>query len=196
MKERESLGKITNFRSIEKMKLLVGLGNHPTEYTQTRHNVGFLFLDFLAEKHQAEDFKSDKKFFGQVSNCLIQGEKCILIKPETYMNLSGKAVNAVKSFYKIEAEDIFLFYDDIDLDFGVVRMREKGSSGGHRGVQSLIDHIGGNEIKRIKFGIANETREKMPTDKFVLQNFKSDELSALPELFAQAHDKLIEILSC
>ena len=176
------------------MKLFVGLGNHPTEYAQTRHNVGFLFLDFLAEKHQSEAFKSEKKFFGQIASCLIEGEKVLLLKPETYMNLSGKAVSAIKNFYKIETEDIFLFYDDIDLDFGVVRMREKGSSGGHRGVESLINHLGGSEIKRIKFGVANEDRTKIPTDKFVLQNFKTSELEELPALFAQAHEKLLPLL--
>ncbi len=173
------------------MKLLVGLGNYPDEYTENRHNVGFLFLDFLVKKFDLEPFKSEKKFFGQVSTGIIQNEKVILIKPETYMNLSGKAVAAITNFYKLSLEDMVLFYDDIDLDFGIIRLREKGRSGGHKGVQSLIENLGSQDIIRIKFGIANEDRERIPTEKFVLQNFRTTEKEALPKLFADASEKLL-----
>ncbi|MCD5382835.1 aminoacyl-tRNA hydrolase, partial [Candidatus Gracilibacteria bacterium] len=113
------------------MKILVGLGNPGKKYENTRHNVGFSFLDFFAKKNNFGDFKDEKKFFGEISEGNIGGEKVILLKPQTFMNLSGKSVQAILNFYKIDFEDFFVIYDDKDLDFGKIRFREKGSSGGH-----------------------------------------------------------------
>jgi len=178
------------------MKLLVGLGNYPAKYAQTRHNVGFLVVEQLAKKHECEPFKSDKKFFGQVSVGQVGNEKVVLLKPETYMNLSGKSVQAVAHFYKIKPEDIVLFFDDVDLDFGTVRFRTEGSAGGHNGVKSIIESLGTKRFPRIKIGIANEERSKMPTDAFVLQKFSAKEWSEVPAIINEGISKFLEKIPC
>lgn len=178
------------------MKLLVGLGNYPTKYDQTRHNLGFLVVEKLVQKFECEPFKSDKKFFAQVSVGQIGNEKVVLLKPETYMNLSGKAVQAVAHFYKINAEDIVLFFDDADLEFGTVRFRRDGSAGGHNGVKSVIDSMGTNVFPRIKMGIANEEKAKMPTEAFVLQKFSAEEWGEVPQVLDRAIETFLEKIPC
>ncbi len=178
------------------MKLLVGLGNYPAKYDKTRHNVGFLAVEQLAKKFDCEPFKSDKKFFGQVSVGQVGNEKVILLKPETYMNLSGKAVQAVAHFYKIKPEDIVLFFDDADLEFGTVRFRTEGSAGGHNGVKSVIVSLGTNGFPRIKMGIANSEKEKMPTEAFVLQKFSAKEWAEVPAIIDEGISKFLEKIPC
>jgi len=178
------------------MKLLVGLGNYPAKYDQTRHNLGFLAVEHIAQKFKCEPFKADKKFFGQVSYGQIGNKKVILLKPHTYMNLSGKAVQAVSHFYKIKPQDIVLFFDDADLEFGTVRFREEGRAGGHNGVKSVIESLGTNGFPRIKMGIANQDKEKMPTEAFVLQKFSAKEWSAIPEILERGVEKFLEKVPC
>ena len=167
------------------MRLIVGLGNFGKKYEQTRHNFGFMAVENLAKKLNL-NWKFEKKFFGQVATGEVTGEKTILLKPETYMNLSGKAVLAVAQFYKIPAKKIVVFSDDLDLPFGKFRWREKGSSGGHNGLKSIISVLGTQEFPRMRLGISDELREKMPTEKFVLTKFSKDELAQIPQILDQA----------
>lgn len=138
-------------------KLIVGLGNPGLQYKYTRHNIGFMFMERL-EKEFNLNFKLDKNF-----KCMITKEnivdinnnehQVIFIKPVTYMNNSGEAVQAVTKFYNIDTKDIMIIHDDLDLPVGKIRIRPNGSSGGQKGMQSIIDHLGTNEIKRIRIGI-------------------------------------------
>lgn len=149
------------------MKIIVGLGNPGPRYETTRHNVGFLVLDLLAEKLNI-DFKK-QAHFSSVAEGRLRGEKIILIKPMTYMNLSGKAVGHAVGFYKIDLSDLLVIYDDMDLDVGRIRIKQGGSGGGHNGMNSIITHLSSQEISRIKIGIGRPGREKV-TD-YVLMPF-------------------------
>ncbi len=177
------------------MKCIVGLGNFPEKYASTRHNFGFLAVEKLAQKFDFPAFRLEKKFFSQISEGEISGEKVILCKPETYMNLSGKAVLAILNFYKLKPADIFVFCDDLDLDFGKIRFREKGSAGGHNGLKSLIFVLGTQEFLRIKFGISNPDRDKIPTEKFVLMNFSKEEQARVPGILEEGIEKFLQNFS-
>jgi len=174
------------------MKLIVGLGNIGEEYKKTRHNFGFMAVDQLAKEFEFPKFNLEKKFFGQISVGQIGIEKAILLKPETYMNLSGKAVSAIAHFYKIPANDVFIFFDDVDTEFGNVKFKEKGGSGGHNGLKSIMGSLGSDEFRRIKFGIGNKDLGKIPTESFVLQNFSKDELGKIPKLLDKGIEKFLE----
>jgi len=174
------------------MKLIIGLGNHPPKYDLTRHNIGFMMLDKLAEEFYFSDFKPEKKFFGKISVGQIASEKCILLKPETYMNISGKAVQALMRFYKIEPKDIIVIFDDLDTLFGKVKFKQKGSSGGHNGIKSLISSIGSQEFSRIKLGIENPNRGRIPAANFVLQKFTAEEMAEMNTLYGTTKEKLLD----
>ncbi|HMR01268.1 MAG TPA: aminoacyl-tRNA hydrolase, partial [Candidatus Gracilibacteria bacterium] len=124
------------------MLIIVGLGNPGDQYQKTRHNVGFMALDMLAQKLNADDFKPEKKFNADISSADFHGKKLILVKPTTFMNLSGEAVQSISQFYKVEAEDIVIVYDDLDLPLGQIRIRKSGSSGTHNGMKSIVQYIG------------------------------------------------------
>lgn len=134
------------------MKIFVGLGNPGGEYAQTKHNVGFMLADKIAREIDAGDWRSN--FDALVAEGFVDGEKILLVKPQTFMNLSGVAVGAVVNFYKIELSDLIVAHDDMDLPVGMIRLRAKGSSGGHRGVESIIEHLGGRQdFSRVRIGI-------------------------------------------
>jgi len=173
------------------MKCIVGLGNFPEKYRDTRHNFGFMAVDFLAKKFGFSEFKFDKKFFGKVAEGEIEGKKVSLLKPETYMNLSGQAVSALLHFYKLSPKDLYVFHDDLDLEFGKVRFRNGGSCGGNNGIRSIIACLGTEEFARIKFGISNSMREKILAESFVLQKFSDEENVKIPELLEQGMDRLL-----
>lgn len=154
------------------MKLFIGLGNPGPKYTKTRHNAGFMVLDALSKEWDIT-FNDHKKFKGEVGTGIIKGEKVILLKPTTYMNLSGESVRAVMDFYDISVEEIIVIYDDLDLPNGKIRIRLKGSAGGHNGIKSLIAHIGTQEFKRIRIGI--DRHPKIPVIDYVLGKFTEDE---------------------
>ncbi|MCF7830384.1 aminoacyl-tRNA hydrolase [Candidatus Gracilibacteria bacterium] len=168
------------------MKLIVGLGNFDKKYKYTRHNVGFLAVEAIAEKFSLPAFKAEKKFFGEVTCGQINNEKVILLKPTTWMNNSGKAVGAIAYFYKIPPQDIVILFDDADLNFGTVRFREGGSSGGHNGLKSIISSLGSKDFPRIKIGISNQQRSIIPAANFVLQKFTSKEKKEIPVIIEQA----------
>lgn len=175
------------------MKIIIGLGNKGKEYTKTRHNIGFMMMDFLAEKYEMAPWKEEKKFFSQITFGQINNEKVILVKPQTFMNLSGKAIGALVRFYKVSSADIWVFYDDVDLNFGQIRYREKGSSGGHNGMKSLFEALGTSDFPRIKIGIANEKKSFMETSDFVLGRFTPEELEKIPDILQESEKKLISV---
>lgn len=161
------------------MKLIVGLGNFEDKYLFTRHNVGFMAVDFFAGVN-AQSFKQEKKLKSLITKFRINNDDVFVIKPLTYMNLSGEAVSAVMSYYKIDIKDILVIYDDISIDFGRVRFRDSGSDGGHNGIKSIIKHLGTNKFDRLKIGIGPQPN--IPSEAYVLQNFTADELETLKEI--------------
>ncbi len=168
------------------MKLIVWLGNPGTQYKTTRHNVWFMFLDRLCDyKKISSSWEENKKFKWEIIETFFAWEKTILLKPQTFMNLSGEAVMQVKNFYKIDNSDIFVIYDDISLDFEKIRYRDKWSAGGQNWVKSIISYIG-EEFKRIKIWIGQDRRFDLSD--WVLSKFKTEELEKLNcEIFEEAY---------
>jgi len=136
------------------MKLIVGLGNPGKEYEKTRHNAGFMAIDKLAEMIDVSF--TQKQFNALIGTAMIKGEKIMLMKPETYMNLSGEAVSSAVRYYKIDTQDILVLHDDLDLPVGKIRIRYQGSSGGQKGLKNIIDLLGTQDIKRIRIGIGKD----------------------------------------
>lgn len=166
------------------MKLIVGLGNYGPEYEKTRHNYGFMVVDELARKHSFPDFKLDKEH-----NVLISIESdVILIKPQTYMNNSGKAVKSVIAYYKIEPKDILVIHDDADIQLGEVKEDESRGSAGHKGVQSIIDELKTNEFRRMRMGINSEdpSFQGKELEDVVLKNFSNNEQPIVEETIKKA----------
>ncbi|MDH5597157.1 MAG: aminoacyl-tRNA hydrolase [Candidatus Peregrinibacteria bacterium] len=163
------------------MKLIVGLGNPGKEYEKTRHNAGFMALDFLAEHYGFEPFKSLDKGKSEMTKGEIAGEKVILLKPQQFMNLSGIATQAVAGYFKIERPDIIAIYDDADIEFGKLRIRTDGSAGGHNGVKSLIEQLGGDDFMRVRLGIKPETPFPGALEDYVLGKLDADQLVSLNE---------------
>lgn len=160
------------------MKLIVGLGNFEDKYLFTRHNAGFMAVDFFVMENN-QKFSTDKKLKSLISKFKFKEEDLVIIKPLTYMNLSGDAVIATMNFYKIEVSDVLIIYDDISLDLGKVRFRASGSDGGHNGIKSIIRVLGNNKFDRLKIGIGPQPN--IPSEAYVLQNFTKDELGKLKE---------------
>jgi len=164
------------------MKLVAGLGNPGPEYALTRHNLGFLLLDKFVDKHSV--IFSKKKFQSVFAELTLGPEKLILLKPQTFMNSSGEAVRAAMDFYKISAPDLLVLSDDLDQDFGAVRFREKGSSGGHNGLKSVIAQLGHENFARVKMGIGKPP-DNIPVLDYVLGKFSAAEQKLLPEILAK-----------
>jgi PTH1 family peptidyl-tRNA hydrolase len=171
------------------MKVIVGLGNPGAKYLTTRHNIGFLFLDFIARKYEFADFEEKTKLKSLVSEKNIGTEKVLLIKPTTFMNLSGESLLAVKNFYKLEWSDFLICYDDVDLPFGTVRQRLSGSAGTHNGMRSILGISKDDNIPRIKLGIEVENRLG-DLSGFVLGRFSDLELSELKDIFENGLAKI------
>ena len=161
------------------MKIVIGLGNPGKEYENTRHNVGFMFAQSLAEQIGV-NFTNEQKFKAQIAKGVHNGENIWIVKPQTYMNLSGETVGLIKQFYKINIKDVFIVYDDISLELGKIRFRMKGSSGGHNGIKSIISHVGDEEFDRLKIGIGMQP-SFMKSEDFVLQRFSSEQKQLLDE---------------
>lgn len=164
------------------MKLIIGLGNIGKEYESTRHNIGFMVIDRLA-KDLSIDVDTNK-FKSKIGEKNINGEKIILMKPSTYMNLSGEAVIEIVNFYKINIEDILVIHDDLDLPVGKLRLRTKGSAGGQNGIKNIIAHLKTQEFNRIRIGIGNN--KLYNTADYVLSKFDSEEKSIIDESIAEA----------
>lgn len=172
------------------MKLIVGLGNPGKQYEKTRHNVGFEVLDLLAKSQQVT-FKLDKQFKGEVTSFQLDNEKVVLLKPATYMNLSGESLIQVKQFYKVELEDLLVIYDDIALDLGRLRLRMDGSSGGHNGVKDIIKHLGSQNFKRIRIGISG-TDKSLCTH--VLGKFSKPEIPVMQISYQYAKEAILAFI--
>jgi PTH1 family peptidyl-tRNA hydrolase len=166
------------------MKLIVGLGNPEPKYDLTRHNVGFLLLDHVAEQLGAT-WQPKPKFKGMVAETTIGNEKAILLKPSTYYNLSGEAARAVIDFYKLMPTDVLAVHDELALPFGTLRTRLNGSDAGNNGIKSLIAHIG-PDFARIRVGIANELTARQDAVDFVIGKFTAAEQDAMSEVARHA----------
>ncbi|GAG67568.1 unnamed protein product [marine sediment metagenome] len=163
------------------MKIVVGLGNPGLKYEFTRHNIGFRIVDSLARNIEIE-FKKAKSYYSLISRGMISNHKVILIKPQTFMNLSGRAVSKVVSYYKIPLQDLLIVYDDLNLELGQVRIRKKGSAGGHKGIESIMQYLGSEEIPRLRIGIGNPlVNFNFDCVSYVLSNFNGDEKDKIKE---------------
>lgn len=183
------------------MKLVIGLGNPGQEYHKTRHNVGFMVIDALAERWQAGEWKEKCK--AQIVKTSIEGKSILLVKPITYMNLSGEAVSMLLRWYKEKPEEIAVVYDDMDLPVGRARIRKCGSSGGHRGMESIIANIGLEQFARIRIGVGRPKPGWSVVD-HVLSEFDQEEqpliektvdnvLPALESIIFQGVDKAMNL---
>ena len=165
------------------MRLIVGLGNPGKEYANTRHNVGFMFIDEVASKNNIT-LSLDKSKRCEIGQFTIRGEKILLVKPITYMNLSGEAVRLVVDYYKIDINDILIIHDDLDLPTGKIRLRQTGSSGGHNGIKSIIANLKTQDFKRVKIGIDKSDN----VIDYVLGDFSKREKDILLESLNKAND--------
>lgn len=176
------------------MRIIMGLGNPDQQYSSTRHNLGFRVVDAFAREYEFPDFKLEKKFKAEISEHTLNNEKVLLVKPQTFMNLSGESAASLLNFYKPHLEHFLIIYDDVDLPFGTMRIREGGSSGGHNGIKNLIQHFGTENFGRIRLGIANTMLDVMPTSEFVLGRFSPDEEEELPKIIEKAVAATAEFL--
>ena len=163
------------------MKLFVGLGNPGERYKLTRHNVGFMVLDKLIQKSTVEGW--DKKFDSFFNKIIIDQKSIILLKPLTFMNVSGHAVQKVKNFYGIDPNNIVIIHDDIDLELGKIKLKKGGGDGGHNGLKSIIKLIG-SEFNRIRIGIGRP--EKISVSSYVLNNFREEEIPLLKKIILKS----------
>lgn len=163
-----------------KLKLIVGLGNPGKRYAKNRHNLGFMAIDRFAEKHNIDlDIKKKKAVYGKG---MCNGEEIVVLKPQTFMNLSGEAVLYLASFLKIKPENIIVVADDTELPFGKIRIRRKGGSGGHNGIKSLINSLKTENFPRLRFGIGRPPENSgIELYDYVLQDFTPEELTVLSE---------------
>lgn len=160
------------------MYLIVGLGNPGKEYQNTRHNIGFRYLDYFCKEHRIDLNRS--KMNGIYGEITIQGEKVILLEPQSYMNLSGTVVQRFVQFYKIPIDQILVIQDDLDMPTGKIKLKKGSSSGGHNGIQNIIDQLGTKEFKRLKIGISNN--KQISTADYVLGNFSKEDEETLQSI--------------
>ncbi len=166
------------------MKMIVGLGNPGPKYALTRHNVGFLLVDALAEQTSSNPFKTELKAL--VAKTKIDGEAALLVKPQTFMNLSGESVRPLMDYYKIEMKDLLVAHDEIDIAFAQLRFHIRRGPGGHNGIKSLIQHFGGNDFARLKLGVGRPSHPSQEVSDYVLENFSKDEMKQLPDYIGEA----------
>jgi len=177
--------------------LVAGLGNPGKEYVKTRHNAGFMFVDYFREKYREEfgfdDWQPCKRLKSEIGIGKSDKEKIILLKPQTFMNLSGEAVAAAKKYYKVKLEDIIIVHDDIDLALGKYKISQNSSSAGHNGVQNIIDILGTKNFTRLRIGVGNRGEKKpaslvgkIPTEKYVLGKFSVAEMKIIKKTISTA----------
>lgn len=169
------------------MKLIIGLGNPGEQYKNTRHNTGFEFADKLREVWDFPEFAMNTKFNAEIS----KKDEIILAKPQTFMNLSGEAVQKMLEFYKLTPDDIIVLHDDLDIDLGNYKVATDSSSAGHNGVQNIIDKIGTQKFRRIRIGIKNSGSENIPAESYVLQKFTEEEKEKVDKLFEEIQNVIL-----
>ncbi|HIY57016.1 MAG TPA: aminoacyl-tRNA hydrolase [Candidatus Tetragenococcus pullicola] len=172
------------------MKMIVGLGNPGQKYLETKHNVGFMVVDQLADHYQSK-FKKNT-FEAEVADFFVNGEKILLVKPQTFMNDSGRAVGPLMTYFGIYPEELVVIQDDLDLELGKIRLRQKGSAGGHNGLKSIISSIGTNEFKRIKIGIGHP--QKGTVVHHVLQSFAKKDQQTIDNSLSKACDAAVDYI--
>ena len=165
------------------MYIIAGLGNPTKEYDKTRHNVGFEVIDVLAERYGID--VSERKHRAFCGKGVVEGQKILLVKPQTFMNLSGESLRAVLDYYKTLPEELIVIYDDISLEPGQLRIRMKGSAGGHNGIKNIIAHLGTQEFPRIKVGVG-EKPPRMDLKDYVLGRFSKGEKELMEQAFQEA----------
>ena len=173
------------------MKIIAGLGNPALKYGGTRHNVGFGVIDELSDRWNIR--VTDSRLRGLAGSGIIAGEKVILVKPMTFMNLSGECIRPFMDYYKLSPEDLIVCYDDISLDVGMIRVRAKGSAGGHNGMKSIIQHLGTVDYPRVRIGIGAKPPQMDLAD-YVLGHFPADELPVIRDSIKEAADAVEVIL--
>ena len=189
-------------RSID-LKVIVGLGNPGSKYTETRHNAGFWFIEEVA-RHYSATFRPDKKFHGEVAKISIAGKDIWLLKPDTFMNLSGRSVQSLLSFYRITAEQLLVAHDEIDLDPGTAKLKTGGGHGGHNGLRDIINQLGTKDFHRLRIGVGHPGSKDQVVD-FVLHNASRDEralidrdiddaVSIMPDLASGAFEQAMQTL--
>lgn len=170
------------------MYLIAGLGNPTKQYEHTRHNIGFDTITYLADHYHIS--MNTKKFQGICGSGYIEGQKVLLLMPQTYMNLSGQSVSEAAAFYKLDpAAEVIVIYDDIALEPGNIRVRKKGSAGGHNGIKNIIAHLGTQEFQRIRIGVGEKPKEYDLAD-YVLGRFSAEDRKLVEEAFANAADSV------
>lgn len=174
------------------MKIIIGLGNPGKDYENTKHNLGFMFINYLQNRYNLDKLKGFKN--SKIIETNINNQKVVLACPQTYMNLSGKAVVELKNWYKVENEDILIIYDDIDISFGDVRFREKGSSGTHNGMRDITNKLGSNDVPRLRIGTGGIKKEREELISFVLSKFSKEQIKEIDCIFDKAYLKLEEFL--
>ena len=175
------------------MKLIIGLGNPGKKYEKTRHNTGFLVVNKIANNFQFPVSGFNSKFNAEISQDAIDNEKVILVKPLTFMNSSGQAVRAVLDYYKIDPRDIIVIHDDLDIPLGEYKISKNKNSGGHKGVQSIIDYLRTKDFTRIRIGIMTENK-KIPTEKFVLERFSEKEVGIVEGIIKEIKNEIVTLL--
>ena len=173
------------------MKLVIGLGNPGDKYLNTRHNIGFMVLEKITEKKNIV-MRNEPVYAAKFAEMGDLDNRIKFVEPQTFMNDSGVAVQKTKDYWKVDSEDIWVIHDDVDLEFGVVKIKLGGSSAGHKGVQSIIDHIGG-EFWRIRVGVGRS--EEISTEDWVLKNFEEDKKEKLQKIIDNIADFVLESLS-
>jgi len=188
------------FKKIEKKEdakpvthIIAGLGNPGTEYEKTRHNAGFLAIDYIASRYNININRL--KFKALVAEADIGGIRVLLMKPQTFMNSSGEAVGEAASFYKIPAENILVLHDEISFDAGIIRIRRKGSAGGHNGLKSIIAHLSSDAFPRIKIGVGQKPSPDYDLVKWVLGRFPTEDMKKIEDRFSDILNSSELILS-
>ena len=171
------------------MYIIAGLGNPTQQYEHTRHNIGFDTITYLADRYHIT--MNTKKFQAICGTGVIEGQKVLLLKPQTYMNLSGNSIGEAVNFYKLDpATEVIVIYDDIALDPGYIRVRKKGSAGGHNGIKDIIAHLGTQEFQRIRVGVGEKPKD-YDLAAYVLGHFTAEDRKKVEEAIAQAADAVV-----
>lgn len=173
--------------------LIVGLGNPGKKYETTRHNAGFMCIDTLSEEEKVDVKKL--KFHALIGDCYIDGHKVIVMKPQTMMNNSGQAIKECADFYKIPPENVIVIYDDISLEPGKLRIRRKGSAGGHNGIKSIIAHLGSENFPRVKIGVGAKPHPDYDLVDWVLGSFPKDQMKQIDEACFNAYSAIKIIMT-
>jgi PTH1 family peptidyl-tRNA hydrolase len=175
--------------------MVVGLGNPGSQYESTRHNIGFRIIDNLALNIETE-FKKVKSYDSLISRGKLMNHNLMLVKPQTFMNLSGKSVSKIVSYYRISFQDLLIVYDDLNLELGQIRIRKRGSAGGHKGVESIIQYLNSEDIPRLRIGIGKPSiNSNFDYASYVLSNFNNnekDKISEVIQLSTEAIKTVIE----